>query len=114
MKFPSIFDSGIASLLYVLLLFIAGTGSWQFVKSRYVLKEGTEVRFRSLIPLGGAAAAIGLIGLYKQWSDAFEVIELAGDISPSIVAGAIAGGLSYPALGFLILAISCVFRYVNQ
>jgi hypothetical protein len=114
MTFPTIFDSGIAFILYALLTFIVGVGLWQFIKSRYISKEGEETKFRSLIPLGGAAAAFGFIGLYKQWSDAFEAIELAGDISPSIVAGAMANGISYPALGFLILAISCVFRYVNQ
>jgi hypothetical protein len=114
MKLPSIFDSGIAFILYAFLVFIVGTGLWQFVKSRYLLKEGEEIHLRSLIPLGGAAAAFGFIGLYKQWSDAFEAIELAGDISPSIVAAAMSAGVSYPALGFLILAISCVFRFVNQ
>lgn len=43
MKFPSIFDSGIAFILYAFLVFIMGTGLWQFIKSRYMLKEGEEV-----------------------------------------------------------------------
>ena len=47
-------------------------------------------------------------------SDAFEAIEAAGDISPSIVAGALKAVWAYPILGMLTLAISCVFRYVNQ
>lgn len=114
MRFPSIYDSGIAFILYAFLIFIIGTGAWQFAKSRYFLKEGETFRFRSLIPLGGAAVAFGFMGLYKQWTDAFDAIVLANDISPSIIAGAMGDGVSYPALGFLILAISCVFRYVNQ
>ena len=72
------------------------------------------MRFRSVVPLGWAAAAIGLIGLFKQYSDAFEMIEVAGDIGPSIVAEALKSGTSYPMLGFLCLAISYVLKFVNQ
>lgn len=56
---------------------------------------------RSLIPLGLAAAAFGFIGLIMEYRDAFELIEAAGDISPSIVAGAFKAGLSYPILACL-------------
>ncbi len=111
MRFPYPAESGIAFILYVLLVFIVAMGIWQFIISRY-LAETTKPR--SLVPLGGAAAAFGFIGLYSQWSEAFEAIEMAGDISPAIVAGALHNGVSYPTFGFLILAISLVFRYVNS
>jgi hypothetical protein len=89
-------------------------GLWQFIKSRYLLKSGESMQLRSLIPLGLAAAAFGFIGLFMEYREAFELIEAAGDISPSIVAGAFKAGWSYPILGLLSLAISCVFRYINQ
>ena len=72
------------------------------------------MRFRSVVPLGWAGTAVGFIGLFKQYTDAFEMIEAAGDISPSIVAGALGSGFSYPMLGFLCLAIGYVFKFVNQ
>ena len=114
MCLPFIFESGISLLLYAFLFFILIAGLWQFIKSRFLLKEGEAMRFRSLIPLGGAAAAFGFIGLFKQYSDAYQAIEMAGDISVSIVAGAFGAGGSYPMLGLLSLAISCVFGYVDQ
>jgi hypothetical protein len=113
MLFPAPYESVFAVVLYMFLLFIVAVGSWQFVKSRYQLKEGESMRMRSLIPLGGAAAAFGIVGLLKHWADAFEAIELAQDISPAIVAEAMKSAVSYPFLGFFILAVSCVFRYVN-
>ena len=114
MRFPFIFESGISLLLYAFLFFIIIAGLWQFIKSRFLLKEGEVMRFRSLIPLGGAAAAFGFIGLFKQYSDAYQAIEMADDISASIVAGAFDSGWPYPMLGLFCLAVSCVFRYVNQ
>jgi hypothetical protein len=89
-------------------------GLWQFIKSRYLLKEVESMRMRSLIPLGGAAAALSIVGLLKHYADAFEAIEIAEDISPAIVAEAMKSAMAYPVLGFFILAVSCVFRYVNQ
>jgi hypothetical protein len=114
MRFPPIFESNIALLLYACLAYIVGMGLWQFIKSRYILAEGDSMQLRSLIPLGIAGVALGFVGLFLQYSEAFEVIEAAGDISPSIVAGAMKSAFSYPALGFLSLAISCIFRYINQ
>src|SRR4051812_11704803 len=96
MLFPASYESGFAIILYMFLLFIVAVGLWQFVKSRYLLKEGESMRMRSLIPLGGAAAAFGIVGLLKHYADAFEAIEIAGDISPSIVAGALRSAMSYP------------------
>jgi hypothetical protein len=114
MRLPPFFESGISMLLYLILLSILVLGLWQFLKSRYILKEREAMRFRSVVPLGWAGAAVGFIGLFKRYSDAFEMIEEAGDISPSIVAGALHSGFSYPMLGFLCLAISYVFKFVNQ
>jgi|SRR5688572_32932168 len=114
MRLPSILQSNISLLLYAFLAFIVVMGLWQFIKSRYLLKSGESMQLRSLIPLGLAAAAFGFIGLFMEYRDAFELIEAAGDISPSIVAGAFKAGWSYPILGLLTLAISCVFRYINQ
>ena len=114
MRFPYLFQSNVSLVLYALLMYVVSMGLWQFIKSRYLLKPGESRRLRSLIPLGLAAAAFGFIGLFVQYSHAFEAIEVAGDISPSIVAGAFRDGWSYPILGMLTLAISCVFRYVNQ
>jgi hypothetical protein len=114
MRFPSLLQSNVSLLLYVLLAYIVIMGTWQFIKSRYLLKPGESMRLRSLIPLGLAAAAFGFIGLFMEYSDAFEAIEAAGDISPTIVAGALKAVWTYPVLGLLTLAISCVFRYVNQ
>ena len=72
------------------------------------------MRFRSAVPLGWAAAAVGIAGLFQQYLTGFEMIEAAGDISPSIVASALRSGFAYPVLGFLCLAIGYVFKFVNQ
>jgi len=114
MPLPPLLQSNVSLLLYALLTYIILMGLWQFIRSRYLLKEGESMRLRSLIPLGLAGAAFGFIGLFMEYSDAFEAIEAAGDISPSIVAGALKAVWAYPILGMLTLAISCVFRYVNQ
>ena len=101
MRFPPIFQSNISLLLNSFLAFIVVMGLWQFIKSRYLLKNGESMELRSLVPLGLAAAAFGFIGLIMEYRDAFELIEAAGDISPSIVAGAFKAGLSYPILACL-------------
>lgn len=101
MRFPPIFQSNISLLLNSFLAFIVVMGLWQFIKSRYLLKNGESMDLRSLVPLGLAAAAFGFIGLIMEYRDAFELIEAAGDISPSIVAGAFKAGLSYPILACL-------------
>lgn len=114
MRFPPLHDSGIAFILYAFLLFVIAFGLWQFIRSRKRVDGGAETKVRSLVPLGGAAAAFGLIGLYWKWADAFEAIEVAADISPAIVAEALRHGLDYPVMGFFILAVTFVFRFVNQ
>lgn len=114
MHLPLIYESGIAITLYALLLLIIILGVWRFVKSRYLLKEGEVIGFRSVVPLGWTAVALGFIGLFKQYYEAFQAIEAAGDISASIVAEAMGPAFTYPTLGFLCLAFSYVFQFVNQ
>jgi hypothetical protein len=66
------------------------------------------------VPLGAAATVFGFIGMFNQYIDVFKAIELAGDISPSIIASGYGSGGSYPILGLLSLAVSYVFRYIND
>jgi hypothetical protein len=108
------YESPVAVILYMMLLLIVVLGSRQFIQIRYVLKEGETLRFRSVVPLGWAAVGLGFIGMFIQYSAAFAAIEMAGDISPAIVAAAMRPAFSYPILGFACLAISYVFRFVNQ
>ena len=114
MHLPLVYESGIASMLYLLLLLIVIMGTWRFIKSRYLLREGETAQFRSVVPLGWTAVALGFVGLLKQYSEAFQAIEAANDISPSIVAQAMGPAFTYPSLGFLCLAISYVLQFVNQ
>lgn len=72
------------------------------------------MRFRDVTPLGWASFAFAFMGLFNHYSEAFSDIEAAGDISPSIVASAMEPAFGYPTLGCLCLAISYVFRFVNQ
>lgn len=74
MPLPHIFESPLAPILYIFLLVIIGMGLWQFIKSRYLLKEGETMRFRSVVPLGWAAVALGFVGMFIQYSLAFEAI----------------------------------------
>jgi hypothetical protein len=114
MHFLAPYESPVAVILYMFLLLIVFVGGWQFIQIRYLLKEGETLRFRSVVPLGWAAVALGFVGLFLQYSTAFEAIEMAGDISPAIVAAAMRPAFSYPMLGFLCMAISYIFRFVNQ
>jgi nicotinamide riboside transporter PnuC len=114
MHLPLIYESGISIILYLFLLLIIILGLWRFITCRYLLKDEQSVRFRSVVPLGWAAVAIGFIGLFKQYYEAFQAIEAAGDISASIVAEAMGSAFTYPLLGFLCLAFSYVFQFVNQ
>ena len=114
MPLSYLFHSNVSLLLYAVLIYIFVVGLFQFIKARYLLKHGDLMIFRSLIPLGVAAAALGFVGLFVQYRESFEAIEMAGDISPSIVAAGLKDAFTYPILGLLTLSISCVFRFVNQ
>lgn len=113
MPLPSLFHSNVSLLLYAMLIYILVVGLLQFIKARYLLQPGDSMIFRSLIPLGVAAAALRFVGLFVQYRESFAVIEVA-DIRPSIVAAALKDAFAYPILGLLTLSISCVFRFVNQ
>jgi hypothetical protein len=111
---PSIFDLGFASILYLFLIYILGMGLWQFKSIRLKRDGEEEIKARSLVPLGAGATVIGFIALVQRYREAFDMIEAADDISPSIVASAFSGAFAYPTLGLLCLAISFVFKYLNQ
>lgn len=111
---PSLFDFGFASILYLFLAYILGMGLWQFRQIRLLNENEESVHARSLVPLGWAAVAMGFVALIQRYREAFDLIEAAGDISPSIVASAMSAALSYPTLGLLCLAISFLFKYFNQ
>ncbi len=114
MPLPYLFHSNVSLLLYAMLLYISIVGLLQFIKVRYLLKPGDSMIFRSLVPLGVAAAVLGFVGLFVQYRESFEAIELAGDISPSIVAASMKDAFTYPIMGLLTLCISYVFRFLNQ
>jgi hypothetical protein len=110
---PSVFDSGVSMLLYFFLITITGFSLWEFAHVK-VRKQSPRAHFRSVVPLGWAAAAFGIVGLFIQYQQAFSEIEAAGDISPQIVASAMRTAFSYPVLGFICLGFSYFFRFINQ
>lgn len=110
MNLPPLLPIGFSAILYLILIYILGMGLWQFIAPRI----GREVRARSLVPLGAAAVVFGVIALIQHYRMAFGAIEEAGDISPSIVAGAFKDAYSNLTLGLLCLAIAFVFRFVND
>lgn len=110
MYIPFFFDSWASATLYFFLAGVIAVGIWQFIQ----IKSGKVEKVRSLVPLGAVAVCIGFIGNFIKITGAFEAIEAAGDISPQIVAGAIKQGPPYVVLGFVILAVAFVFKYVNQ
>ena len=112
MTIPSIFQSGIATILYLFLFFIVGMGLWQFIQI-YFISHASERRLKSLIPLGSAATVLGVIGIIQGYINTMETIEAVGDISPAIVAQGFKNSFSYGVLGLLSLAASFIFRYLN-
>lgn len=112
MTIPSLFESGIATLLYLFLFFIVGMGLWQFVQP-YFKSQVSERKLKSLIPLGAAATVLGVIGIIQGYINTMEIIEAAGDISPAIVAQGFKNSFSYGVLGLLSLAASFAFKYLN-
>jgi hypothetical protein len=107
---PPILPIGFSSILYLFLLYIIGTGFWQF----FSLQTGKQVRIKSLVPLGAAALVISLIVFVQQYRMVFQSIEEQGDISPGIVAAGFKDALSYPIMGLLSLAMAFVFKYLNN
>ncbi|MEQ8245136.1 hypothetical protein [Fulvivirga sp.] len=110
MLIPSPLDSFLSVALYVLLVFIIYKGVAQYILKS---KEGVE-EARSLVPLGAIGLIFGIIGYIRGYMMAFEAIEAAGDISPSIVAASFGQSGSYPILGLICLAVSYLFKYINQ
>jgi hypothetical protein len=110
MLIPHPFDSYLSSSIYLLLVFIIYKGVIQYLK----LRKDSELKIRSLIPLGAIGLILGIIGHVRLYIKTFEAIEVAGDISPQIVASALGKGGSYPILGLLVLAVTFLFKYLNQ
>ncbi len=68
---------------------------------------------RPVVWLGAANAALGLFGFFLNYTQAMQAIQAAGDISPSILAGAYVLSGSYPVLGFLSLSIAFLFQFFS-
>jgi hypothetical protein len=106
------FWSPLAILMYFLLLYIIVIGIWHFSQIR-MGKDINPFFQRSTIPLGLTAVALGFLGFFKSLVESMEAISVNDNISPAIVAGGYADAGSFVILGFLTLAFSGVFRYVN-
>lgn len=104
------FTSWISISLLLLLVVVLTLGVIQYFRLRS--DAGKEVR--SLVAIGWIAVALSFVGYFKAMSDAFTTIQVAGDISPSLIAGAIAEAPKYPVAGFTILALAYLFNFINQ
>lgn len=110
MSFPSVFEWGFPSAMYLLLFYILVRGSIQL----YRVKTSQEVEKRSFVPLGALGLIVGLIAFVEGIRAAFDAIAEAGDISPGLGAEGISSAYSYPTLGLVILAVSYAFKYLTQ
>ncbi|MEP4091054.1 hypothetical protein [Reichenbachiella sp.] len=110
MNLPPIFQLGFSSLIYLILIYILIMGGYQY----YIIRvKGGEYK-RSFVPLGVVALILGIIAYIQKIRQAFDSIAEMGDISPSLVAGAISDTYSYPTLGLLCLGIAYLIKYLNQ
>ena len=110
MSFPSPFILSFSSISLLILIYIVIIGSYQFYS---ITIKKVEFR-KNLIPLGYVALIFTIIDYFIGMKTAFEAIAEAGDISPSLVAGEIANSTNYLFLGLITLAVSYLFRYINQ
>lgn len=92
------------------MIFIIYKGVLQYIRKA----KSSDIKSRSLIPLGAVGLILGIIGYIRGYSQAFEAIEAAADINPQIIANSVGNSIAYPVLGLLILAISFMFQYLNQ
>ena len=95
------------------LLLIALT-AYQGTKQYIMAKNGIAISNSFVIPLGVMCLIFGLIGFFVQLRQAFEAIEIAGDLSPQIIAGGIKQAYDFPILGLIGLGISYAFKYINS
>ncbi len=110
MDFLNPFHSPIAAFQYALIILIVILGIRQYDISR----KGGKINKSFVVPLGAICLIIGFLGLILQVKQAFEAIEVAGDISPQIVASGIKAGYDYPIMGLVGIAISYAFRFINS
>lgn len=116
MNLPHFTTSWLSILMYFMLLLIVGLGVWQFV-NKYVLKK-PPVLSKSMVPLGFAALAFGLIGIIMSYMTTLEAADAAGkltkiELAHALVHGSL-DGAPYPILGLLCVAISFLLYYINK
>lgn len=111
MALPHPFSSVFAAVLYLILFYILIIGFLQYYKPERLT---LPIFKKSLVPVGIIGLAVGFWSLVYTIQQAFDAIEAAGDISPSMVAGGIASGYAYIYLGILCLIVSLVFYYFNH
>ena len=110
MNIPSPLEFNFSSVSWMILIYILIMGFYQFYQIR-IKKEAFK---KNLVPLGYIALIFSIIQYINGMKTAFEAIAEAGDISPSLVAGGISYSTNYLFLGLMTLAITYLFRYINQ
>lgn len=110
MQLPLLNELGFSSISYLILAYILIMGFYQFHKVR-IKRLAYKKTF---VPLGYVALIFAIMDYILQMKEAFEAIADAGDISPALVAGGISQSFNHLFLGLLTLAISYIFRYLNQ
>ena len=109
MNIPSLFTS-VAPFQFLLSLRIIFLGIRQYILAR----DGKPINKSYVVPLGALCLVIGFLGFFIQVKQTFEAIEVAGDISPQIVASGIKDGYDFPIIGFIGLGLSYAFRFINS
>lgn len=107
MNFPSVTDSYFAFALYSVLLVII------YLAVRVFRSPLLHPQFSAAIIWAGAlSVVIGLIAYINEYREAMQSISEVGDISPALVAGAMADAVSYPFLGLFNLGIAFLVRLI--
>ena len=110
MELPSPFILSFSSISWLVLIYILVMGFYQFYQVR--IKKATFAK--NLVPLGYMALIFTIIDYILGMQNAFEAIAEAGDISPALVAGSMSFAMNSLFLGLITLAVSYLFRYINQ
>ena len=100
-----IYITGIPNLISSLLLVgIVVVKIIQIFRSQYPEK----ISLIWIWLLGLISFLFGYLGQVTSMRNAFDAIEIAGDISPSLVAGGITGAMNYSVYGIYVLIISLI------